>query len=101
MHRTAKTALEAGELERANRHLMEARAKFFEAVRLAAPEEILARKSEQDYKQRLESVNALLGAYKHVASEKGSSASAINETVSQIERYITQANGTSRQWQIR
>ena len=67
------------------------RAAFFEAVRLAAPEEVTAKKLEADYRARLDSVNALLGAYRRVASEKGSASKTVNDTVAQIDKSVAEA----------
>ena len=91
VYKAAKAALEAGDLTKANALLTETRSTFFEAVRLAAPEEVSAKKLENDYKARLESVNALLGAYKRVANEKGSNAKSVNETVGQIDKSVAEA----------
>ena len=88
--RTAKISLEEGNLERANSQLTEARAEFFDAVRLAAPEEVTLKKQESDYKARLDSVNALLGAYRRVASEKGNASKTIAETVALIDRSVVE-----------
>jgi hypothetical protein len=81
----AKAALAADDLPRASQLLSEARNTFFGAVRLAAPEEVSASKLESDYKARLESVNALLAAYKRVATEKSGAAKGVPETVAQID----------------
>lgn len=91
LHKSAQKALNDGDLAQASKLLNEARITFFQAVRLAAPEEVTAKKLEADYKNRLESVNALLGAYKRVASEKGSAARQVGETVSQIEKSVADA----------
>lgn len=88
IYRAARASLEAGNLERANLQLSEARGEFFDAVRLAAPEEVTLKKQEADYKARLDSVNALLAAYRRVAAEKGSGAKTVNETISQIDRSV-------------
>lgn len=90
-YKAAQAALAAGELEKASQLLTDTRAQFFDAVRLAAPEEVTAKKYENDYRMRLESVNALLGAYKRVANEKGSSVKGVNETVAQIEKSVAEA----------
>jgi hypothetical protein len=58
---------------------------------MAAPEEVTAKKLENDYKARLESVNALLAAYKRVANEKGSGAKGVAETVAQVEKGVAAA----------
>lgn len=84
LHSAAKAALDQGNLEKASALLAETRSTFFDAVRFAAPEEVTAKKLENDYLLRLESVQALLGAYKRVSGEK--SAKGVNETVAQIEK---------------
>ena len=91
LYKSAQAALAGGDLQKASQLLTEVRAMFFDAVRLAAPEEVTAKKLENDYKARLESVNALLGAYKRVANEKGSSAKGVGETVAQIEKAVVEA----------
>ncbi|MBL8488054.1 MAG: hypothetical protein JNK22_13285 [Rhodocyclaceae bacterium] len=91
LHATARTALDAGDLARASALLTEARAVFFEGVRLAAPEEVTAKKLETDYNARLESVKALLGAYRRVASEKGGAARGVTEAIAQIEKFMAAA----------
>lgn len=90
-YKSAQAALAAGDLPKASQLLTEARAVFFDAVRLAAPEEVTAKKLENDYRMRLDSVNALLSAYKRVANEKGSAAQGVRETVIQIEGGIVEA----------
>src|SRR6185369_15317781 len=70
LYKSARQALDAGDLNKASALLTEVRSSFFEAVRFAAPEEVTAKKQEADYRARLDSVNALLGAYKRVAGEK-------------------------------
>lgn len=91
IYKSAKASLNAGDLEKANSQLAEVRAAFFEAVRLAAPEEVTAKKLEADYRARLDSVNALLGAYRRVASEKGSASKTVSETVAQIDKSVAEA----------
>ncbi|HMX15267.1 MAG TPA: hypothetical protein PK375_10255 [Rhodocyclaceae bacterium] len=91
LHAGARAALDAGDLARASALLTEARAVFFEGVRLAAPEEVTAKKLETDYNTRLESVKALLGAYRRVASEKGGAAKGVSETIGQIEKFMATA----------
>lgn len=91
LHRAALAALDGGDLVKASALLTEVRSVFFDAVRLAAPEEVSAKKLENDYKSRLESVKALLSAYQRVANEKGSAARGVNETVAQIEKSVAEA----------
>lgn len=89
LHVAAKAALDQGNLEKASALLAESRSIFFDAVRFAAPEEVSAKKLENDYLLRLESVQALLGAYKRVSDEK--SAKGVSETVAQIEKSMAAA----------
>jgi hypothetical protein len=94
LHRAAKQALDQEQLDKAAALLAEARAVFFDAVRFAAPEEVTAKKLENDYLLRLESVQALLGAYKRVSGEK--SAKGLAETVSQIEKSIAASSDLAK-----
>jgi hypothetical protein len=86
LHREAKAALDQGNPEKAAAHLSEARSTFFDAVRLAAPEEVSAKKNENDYLLRVESVQALLGAYKRISDEKA--AKGVADTVAQIDKSL-------------
>ncbi len=94
LHRAARAALEQDKLEKAAALLAESRAAFFDAVRFAAPEEVTAKKLENDYLLRLESVQALLGAYKRVSGEK--SAKGVAETVAQIEKSVAAGAGLAK-----
>lgn len=94
LHRAAKQALDQDQLDKASALLAEARAVFFDAVRFAAPEEVTAKKLENDYLLRLESVQALLGAYKRVSGEK--SAKGLAETVTQIEKSIAASSDLAK-----
>jgi hypothetical protein len=91
LHANARTALEGGDLPRAAALLTEARSIFFDAVRMAAPEEVLSKKLESDYRNRLDSVKALLAAYQRVAIEKSDSSRGVRETVAQVERSMAEA----------
>jgi hypothetical protein len=95
LHKSAQTELDQGNLEKASALLTESRSVFFDAVRLAAPEEVTAKKFENDYLLRLESVNALLAAYKRVSGEK--SASGVAETVALIEKSIAAGDALAKQ----
>lgn len=86
LHREARAALEQGSAEKAAGLLSEARSTFFDAVRLAAPEEVTAKKNESDYLLRVESVQALLGAYKRISDEKA--AKGVTDTVAQIDKSL-------------
>jgi len=89
IYRDARAAFDAGELQKANQILPQATILMFEAVRYAAPDEVVAKKLEADFEARNESVKALLAAYKRVAAEKGSKGA--GETASSIEKSISEA----------
>lgn len=89
--RAAQAALASGDLQQANALLIEVRATFFDAVRLAAPEELIAKKQESDYRARLDSVKALLAAYQRIAGEKKDQARGVPETIALIERSMAEA----------
>lgn len=101
LYNAAKTALVEGELARADRLLNDARAVFFDAVRLSAPEQVTSKKLEADYLSRLDSVNALLAAYKRVAIEKASTTTGAAETMARIESGVAQADRLARQTRYR
>ena len=91
LHKSAQGALAAGDLQKASKLITEVRSMFFDAVRLAAPEQVTAKKLENDYKARLDSVNALLGAYQRVAKEKSNAIKGVSETVAEIEKSVAAA----------
>lgn len=90
VYKNARVAFQAGDLAKANRLLAESTVLMFEAVRYAAPDDVVAMKLQADFNARNESVKALLGAYKRVAGEKGG-AKGVSETVASIERSIAEA----------
>ena len=73
-YRQAHAAFQAGQYARAAELLPEASAQMFEAVRLAAPEQVTGPKARTDYEARLESVNVLHAAMRRVAAEKADAA---------------------------
>lgn len=87
--RRAADAFRAGDLARASLLLPEASVQMFEAVKLAAPEQVTAAKRRSDFDARLESVRSLLAAQKRIGDEKAV-ASAV-ETTRAIERMVRQA----------
>lgn len=95
-YKSAQAALANGDLATVAELLKQARGIFFDAVRHAAPEDVTAKKLENDYKARLDSVNALLGAYKRVANEKGSASKGVGEVVIQIEKGVAEAAKLAR-----
>lgn len=92
IYAAARSALGAGDLPKASRLLGEVRVVFFEAVRLAAPQEVAAKGLENDYRNKLESVKSLLAAFKRVAGEKGGIKDA-DKTAALIAKTIENAAG--------
>lgn len=68
----------------------EAKDKFFDATRQAEPIKALTDKNESDFKQRLESVNALTKALKQATKESGKNA---DNALNIIQGLVKQANG--------
>lgn len=69
----AKAALDAGELEKADKLLRDATQLMMKAVRMAHPEEVTAAKVKTDFNNRRDSVKTLLTTGKRVAGEKNAS----------------------------
>lgn len=87
--RRAADAFRAGDLARASLLLPEASVQMFEAVKLAAPEQVTAAKQRSDFEARLESVRSLLAAQKRIGDEKA--VASAGETTRAIERLVGQA----------
>lgn len=87
----AKSAVERGELELAQKLLVDAPKLMFSAARLAAPEQILGDKLRSDYSNRRDSVKALLQAQKRISDEKGNVAGA-EEVSHNIEAMLSEAD---------
>ncbi|BAL22678.1 putative tetratricopeptide [Azoarcus sp. KH32C] len=85
----AKSAYSAGDLAKASSLLSAASKMMFEAARLAAPESVTAKKVETDYRNKLESVNALLSAQRRIATEKNNKESQASSH--QVEALIADA----------
>lgn len=85
-YRQAAQAFRAGDLPRASTLLPEASVHMFEAVKLAAPEQVTAAKRRADFDARLESARSLLAAQKRIAAEKNAPDGA--ETTRGIERLV-------------
>ena len=93
-HREAAEAFRAGDLARASALLPQASSHMFEAVRLAAPEQVTGAKRRTDFEARLESARALLAAQRRIAAEKPGGNAA--ETTRAIETFIRRAEDESR-----
>lgn len=87
----AKSAVDRGELELAQKLLVEAPKLMFNAARLAAPEQILGDKLRSDYNNRRDSVKALLQAQKRISDEKGNVAGA-EDVTRNIEAMLSDAD---------
>ncbi len=90
LHRQAQQAFSSGDLALAGRLLPEASAMMFEAVRLAAPEQVTGEKQRGDFEARLESVRSLLAAQKRIQAEKPDTPGA-REASTSVERMIAEA----------
>lgn len=71
LFRAADAAFREGDLASTSSLLDEASRAMFEAVRLAAPEQVAADKDRRDFNARLESTKALIEAQKRIGREKG------------------------------
>ncbi len=90
VHRQAQRAFDAGDLQRASVLLPEASMLMFEAVRLAAPEKVMAEKARNDFDSRRESVRSLLAAQRRIAAEKPDMPGA-KEASRTVERLLAEA----------
>jgi hypothetical protein len=95
----AKAAYAAGDLAKASTLLSSASKTVFEAARLAAPETVTAQKNEKDFRNKLESVKALLAAQKRIATEK-SEVKGTSESARQIEGLLAEAEQKAAAGQI-
>lgn len=68
----------------------EAKSNFFDAARQAEPDDALASKHENDFRKRLESVNALTKALRQVAHDSGKHS---DTALKNIQSLVKQANG--------
>ena len=95
LHRQAGEALRAGQLDAAAKLLDDASRAMFAGVRLAAPEQLAARKHRADFDARMESTRALLEAQKRIAGEKSAGPRA-GELSQRIESLMAEANELAR-----
>lgn len=86
----AHQAMEEKNYAQAMQLANDAKVKFFDTTRQAEPEEALAGKRASDFKQRLESVNALTTALKQVAKDSGKN---VDSSLNTIQWLVKQANG--------
>ena len=93
LHARAVAAFQAGDYPAAATLLDQAAREMFEAVRLAAPEQVTNAKKRADFDARLESVKVLLEAQRRIGSEKGSAAA--GEATRRIEQLVREAKELS------
>jgi hypothetical protein len=89
LHGKAGEALRAGDVEGSSKLLDESSRAFFNAVRLAKPEQVADAKLRADYQARVESTRALLDAQKRISAEKNQARA--GETTRQVEGMIAEA----------
>lgn len=90
LYNSARAAYNEGALQKAGLLLDETSKVMFKAVGVAAPESVTARKVETDFKLRLQSVDALLAAYKRIATEKPD-AKGIGKIIAHVEKSLSEA----------
>lgn len=95
IYREAREAFQADDLHKASQLLPGASVQMFEAVRLAAPEQVTEPKLRADFDARMESVKSLLAAYRRISAEKPGAAGG-GETIRSIEKLIADAVGLAR-----
>ena len=93
-HREANDAFRAGDFARASAVLPRASVFMFEAVRLAAPEQVTGAKRRTDFDSRLESARSLAAAQRRIAAEKPYPNAA--ETTRAIEAFLGRAEEEAR-----
>lgn len=89
LYEQARAAAAAGDPASASKLLDAASKAMFEAVRLAAPETVVADKQKADFEARFDSTKALLEAQKRIAAEKGGGVPA--ELTARIESLLVSA----------
>lgn len=90
IYKQARQAFDANDLGTASKLLSDASNLMFEAVRMAAPEQVIVSKARSDFNARMESVQALLSAQKRIVAEKPEARSA-REAIATVERLAAQA----------
>jgi hypothetical protein len=86
----AQKAYRDGMMLQASRLLPEASVRMFEAVRMSAPEQVVAAKARADFDARMESVRSLAGAQRRILREKPGSPGAA-EAVASVDGLIGEA----------
>jgi len=99
IYRQARAAFQSGQYARASELLPEASVQMFEAVRLAAPEEVAGPKARSDFEARLASVKSLHAAFRRVAADKPGAAG-VAETSRDIENLIRDAQRLAGQGKV-
>ena len=89
--RAADAAYRSGDFEGASSLLDEAAKAMFDAVRMAAPEQVTAAKERRDFDARMESTEALLAAQRRIVKEKGIRTA--DAFMKEAEDLLVRANG--------
>ena len=93
LHRQAWEAYRAGDYAKANELLGMTTQTLFKATRQAHPEEVIAKKKQMDFSNRLKSTRALLDAQRRVSDEKSNREEAGH--IAQVEKLLNQAETLS------
>jgi len=91
LRRQAAEAFDAQDYGKSTTLLNEAAKTLFEGARLAAPEQVNQEKKRRDFDFRMESVKALLSAFKRISTEKQQGAKT-TDTNRKIEGLVQRAN---------
>lgn len=99
LYREADAAFRSGDAVAASRLIDDAAKMMFDAVRLAAPEQVEAAKARRDFDTRMESTRALLDAQKRIGQEKGNGRS--GEYIKQTDELLVRADGLAERGDLK
>lgn len=96
----AKQAQQTGDQQTVGDALNQAKSAMFQAMRLAGGN-VIKDKQQQDYKRRVQSVNALLEAHKRISTEKkaGQAAKDVEQHVASLLQQAQEASGKDQMGQ--
>lgn len=97
--RAAEATFRAGDHAGASAMLDEAAKSMFEAVRLAAPEQVADVKERRDFDARMESTEALLAAQKRIVKEKNIKTA--DAFINEAEELLKRASGLAARGEIK
>lgn len=99
LYREADAAFQSGDGVGASRLIDEAAKMMFDAVRLAAPEQVEVAKARRDFDTRMESTRALLDAQRRIGREKGAGGS--NDYIKQTDELLVRADGLAERGDLK